>query len=105
RHFVHDLAFPVDLVGAETLREPDGLAMSSRNQYLDARQRAIAPVIHQTLQDMRAAFLAGTSVAEVEAAGQARLVEAGFAVDYAVVRDASLAAPVHGAGGNFVALV
>lgn len=103
RHLVADLAFPVELVAAPTLRDPDGLAMSSRNQYLDADARARAPEIHRTLQAMRERVLAGDPVAAVEQGARQRLAGAGFEVDYAVVRGADLGESP--AGGPWVALV
>jgi pantoate--beta-alanine ligase len=65
RYLVADLAFPVELIAAETRREPDGLAMSSRNQYLSPEERAIAPVIHRTLLAMRDGIRAGRSRAQL----------------------------------------
>ncbi|HEU4813228.1 MAG TPA: pantoate--beta-alanine ligase [Xanthomonadaceae bacterium] len=103
RHLVADLAFPVDLLAAPTLRDPDGLAMSSRNQYLDAAARTRAPEIHRTLQAMRERVLAGDPVVAVEAGAKARLAGAGFEVDYAVVSSPGLAEPAP--GGPWVALV
>jgi pantoate--beta-alanine ligase len=50
RRMVTDLSFPVDVVGCPTVREPDGLAMSSRNAYLTAEERAAAPVLYRALQ-------------------------------------------------------
>jgi pantoate--beta-alanine ligase len=104
RYFVRDLAFPVELLAAPIVREPDGLAMSSRNQYLSAADRATAPEIHRTLLAMRDAAQAGTPRADVEARARGRLEAAGFAVDYAVVRDRGLAEP-DGGPGERVALV
>ncbi|GAA3923364.1 pantoate--beta-alanine ligase [Luteimonas lutimaris] len=104
RYFVRDLAFPVELLPADIVRESDGLAMSSRNQYLAPDERAAAPTIHRTLLAMREAVQAGTSCAEVEAQAVAMLEAAGFAVDYAAVRDRQLATPA-GDTGELVALV
>src|SRR3546814_12797400 len=59
RYLVRDLAFPVELLPAPIVREPDGLALSSRNQYLSADQRATAPTIHRTLLAMPDAAQAG----------------------------------------------
>jgi pantoate--beta-alanine ligase len=59
RRMVHDLSLPVDVVGCPTVREPDGLAMSSRNAYLTPAERAAAPVVHAALQAGRAAVLTG----------------------------------------------
>lgn len=105
RYLVRDLAFPVELIGGETLREPDGLAMSSRNQYLSAEERPLAAEIQQTLQQMRAALVAGTPRAAVETAARSTLGMHGFAVDYAVVRRPDLTEPAEGEGGPRVALI
>ena len=59
RRMVADLSMPVAVVGCETVREPDGLAMSSRNAYLDPAQRCAAPVVHRALRSGAAAVLAG----------------------------------------------
>ncbi|HEY9540691.1 MAG TPA: pantoate--beta-alanine ligase [Luteimonas sp.] len=104
RYLVRDLAFPVELLPAPIVREPDGLALSSRNQYLSADQRATAPTIHRTLLAMRDAAQAGSARAAVEAQAREALEAAGFAVDYAVVRDRHLDEPEDGPGGR-VALV
>lgn len=105
RYLVRDLAFPVDLLAGETLREADGLAMSSRNQYLSTEERPRAAEIHRTLQAMREATVQGQGRERVEAAASARLAAAGFEVDYAVVRGADLALPGDEARGPRVALV
>ena len=105
RYLVRDLAFPLELVAGETLREPDGLAMSSRNQYLSAEERPLAAEIQQTLQQMRAALIAGTPRAAVETAARSTLGMHGFAVDYAVVRRPDLTEPVEGEGGPRAALI
>lgn len=104
RQMVADLAFPIEIVGGDIVRENDGLAMSSRNQYLTADIRPQAAVIRQVLLGMRDASLAGTPRAQVEAEGAARLQAAGFQVDYAVVRLPDLGEPGEGAGAR-VALV
>ncbi len=106
RYLVRDLAFPVELLAAQTVREADGLAMSSRNQYLDAGERVRAPRIHQTLLSMRDALRGGQAPAAVEAAATSGLREDGFEVDYAVVRRADLSETDGVAGaGAYVALV
>lgn len=105
RYLVADLAFPVEVLAADTLREADGLAMSSRNQYLTPGERPRASAIHRALLAMRDAVLAGTPIAAVEADAQARLSDSGFAVDYAVVRRPDLSTPVDGEDGPWVALV
>ena len=105
RHMVRDLAFPIDVVGAETRRDEDGLAMSSRNQYLSAEERAIAPVIHRTLAAMRDAAQSGLSRELIEANARRALELAGFVPDYAVIRTPELAEPVDGEPGRRVALI
>jgi pantoate--beta-alanine ligase len=104
RYMVRDLAFPVEIIAAETRREADGLAMSSRNQYLSAGERPVAAEISRTLQSMRESIRAGNPRAQVEAEATGRLAGAGFVVDYAVVRDRELGVPGEGHGPR-VALV
>ena len=104
RYMVRDLAFPIEIIAAETRREADGLAMSSRNQYLSARERPVAAEISHTLQWMREAVRGGAGRAEVEEQVASRLASAGFEVDYAVVRDRELGIPTEGSGAR-VALI
>lgn len=84
RQIVRDLDFPVELYFGETIREPDGLAMSSRNAYLSAEERKVAPALYQALLAGRKALLSGTRELEQverfmrEAIGEVRAVE----VDY-----------------------
>ena len=105
RHLVRDLAFPVELLAGETRREADGLAMSSRNQYLDAAERATAPEIHRTLLAMRDAIDAGTPIDRVEVRAGERLAAAGFSVDYTAVHTPALEAAGNDFDGPLVALV
>jgi pantoate--beta-alanine ligase len=105
RHLVRDLAFPLEIVAGDTLREADGLAMSSRNQYLSAGERALAPTIHRVLSRMRDAVRAGVPRMQVEAEADAALRDAGFVPDYAVVRTPAFGEPADGARGPRVALV
>ena len=105
RYLVRDLAFPLAIVAGPILREADGLAMSSRNQYLSAGERPVAAELQRTLQAMRAAIAAGTPRAQVEADARAALQRHGFDVDYVVVRRPDLGEPVDGEGGARVALV
>ncbi|MDQ3289152.1 MAG: pantoate--beta-alanine ligase [Pseudomonadota bacterium] len=102
RYMVRDLAFPVEIIGASTVREADGLAMSSRNQYLTQEQRPLAAGIFECLQWMRASVQGGVAFAEVEAGATQRLQSAGFAADYAAIRQRDLEMPAQGA---LVALV
>ena len=86
RHLVRDLAMPIEIVAAPTRREPDGLAMSSRNQYLDPAQRQQATLIHRTLLAMQAGVQAGRELGEIEREARAALVAGGFEPDYAEIR-------------------
>jgi pantoate--beta-alanine ligase len=89
RRMVADLCMPMAIIGATTVREADGLAMSSRNQYLTVTERGTAPIIHQQLQLARTRLLAGVADRDVETAGLAALSTAGLRPDYFVVRDAA----------------
>ena len=93
RYMVRDLAFPVELVAADILREDDGLAMSSRNQYLEADQRPVAAEIRRVLEGMAAAARAARPRELVEQEACERLEAAGFVVDYAVLRRNDLLEP------------
>ena len=104
RYLVRDLAFPIELVAAPTQREADGLAMSSRNQYLSVEERAIAPVLHATLLAMRDALRAGVPRPQAEAQADAALRGAGLVPDYAAIRRPDLSEP-EVAAGALVALV
>ncbi len=102
---MRDLDIPVAIVGVPTVREPDGLALSSRNQYLSGEERATAAVIHRTLHSMRDATCDGAPRAQVEADADAVLRDAGFVPDYAVVRRPDFSVPADGEGGARVALI
>lgn len=98
RRMVRDLDMSVEILGAPTLREADGLAMSSRNVYLSALEREKAVVIHQTLQEAAEAARAGMPLHAIETEAAGTLRELGFEVDYIAIRDAAtLAAPPEGA--------
>jgi pantoate--beta-alanine ligase len=84
---IEDLRLPVAVRVGATLREADGLAMSSRNRYLDAAQRRQAPELHAALERVRAAVRAGqTGFAELERRAVDELARAGFKPDYVEVR-------------------
>jgi len=87
RRMVDDLCIPVEVVGVPTVREPDGLAMSSRNGYLTAEERERAPALHRALQALTQAVEAGGSdLAALERAAAARIDAAGLRTDYVSVR-------------------
>jgi pantoate--beta-alanine ligase len=96
RQMVRDLDVPVRVEVEPTVREPDGLALSSRNRYLSPDQRAVAPGIHRALWATRARARAGeTDVARLEAALGAELAAIpGARVDYARILDADSLRPV-----------
>ena len=93
QQMVTDLAYPLTLLRGEIVREEDGLAMSSRNQYLSPQDRVTAAEINRTLLEMRAQLQAGVSRASVEAGAALRLGAAGFSVDYAAIRTPDLVEP------------
>ena len=90
RHMTLDLALPVEIVGAPTVRAPDGLALSSRNRYLNADQRARAALIHRSLsQAVRAIYGGSIEHAQLEREGSQMLEGAGMSVDYFAIRNAT----------------
>jgi pantoate--beta-alanine ligase len=89
RRMVADLCMAVQIVGAPTVRDSDGLAMSSRNQYLTAAEREVAPRIYQTLQGAANRLQAGdTEFSSIERTGVEALAKAGMKPDYFSVRRA-----------------
>lgn len=106
RRLARELALPLEVVAGPIVRDDDGLALSSRNRYLDAHQRARAPELHATLEWMRESFVEGHARAAIEGAAARRLERAGFQPDYAVVRRAEdLAVPAEDERNGLVALV
>jgi pantoate--beta-alanine ligase len=104
--FVRDLSLPVKVMSAPIRRAADGLALSSRNQYLSAAERARAPLIHDTLLKMRELSANGHPWQALEHTAAARLVRAGFAPDYAVIRRADdLSEPLDGQTDGLIALI
>jgi len=95
QRMVEDLHLPIRLIRGSTEREADGLAMSSRNNFLDAGQRATATVIYRTLEKLAADLRAGQrDYSVLEAAAAANIQAAGLAPDYVAVRNAeNLAIP------------
>ena len=94
RRMVADLCMPVEIVGAPTMRDADGLAMSSRNQYLTPTERALAPRIFEALQAAATRVRTGDAdFASIERAGFATLDGAGFRPDYFSLRKAEDLSP------------
>jgi len=90
KQLVRDLALPVEIMAAPTLREADGLAMSSRNAYLGAEERKVAGQLNLVLKQAIAAARTGGDLRAVEGAAVEALWKAGFAhVDYVAIRDAA----------------
>jgi pantoate--beta-alanine ligase len=97
RALVRGLDLPVEIVPGPTVREPDGLAMSSRNQYLSPDERRRARAIHDALVRVAGAVRSGGDPLAAERAGASALESAGFTVDYVAVRSADdLGPPVRG---------
>ena len=89
RKMVADLCIDVEVVGIPTVRDDDGLALSSRNGYLTRSQRRIAPLLHKTLLDCRDAIACGfDNFLQLESHARLQLLQAGFVPDYFAVRDA-----------------
>jgi pantoate--beta-alanine ligase len=89
RRLARDLDLPVRIAGVPTVREPDGLALSSRNAYLSAEERRIAPNLARVLQSIAAVLAQDpNAVAQEIAHGSAALQQAGFAVEYLEIREA-----------------
>lgn len=115
RRMVADLCMPIEIVGAPTVRAADGLALSSRNQYLSPEERARAPSLYRSLQQAvealravradRSPSSAREAIEAVEESGREALTSAGFAVDYFVARDAGSLAPLAECAGSAPAAV
>ena len=89
-----DLDIPTKILGQRTLREKDGLAMSSRNAYLSMDERAVAPTLYRVLTECAARIKAGQSIAATLGESEAKIERAGFAVDYLEARHAQTLAPI-----------
>lgn len=96
KRFVRDLNIPVEILGAPIVREADGLALSSRNAYLSPAERAVAPVLHQTIQQVATDLAQGRGADDASEAARFRLEAMGLRVDYVAVRDPDTLKPLHG---------
>jgi len=88
RRMAADLDLPVEVIGAPTVREADGLAMSSRNVYLSADNRAKAPELHRIMQAASSGIAAGDAPESALAHAREAIAAAGFTPDYLELRDA-----------------
>jgi pantoate--beta-alanine ligase len=92
-----DLGLPIKILGAPIVRESDGLAMSSRNAYLSAGERAVAPTLHRVLTDCADKIARGAELARVIAQGRTAIEHAGFVPDYLEARNADTLRPIESA--------
>jgi pantoate--beta-alanine ligase len=102
KQMVKDLNLPLEIVAAQTVREPDGLAMSSRNAYLSPQERGVAPKLYHVICRIAADVAAGRAIPEACTAAKAELTRVAFKVDYVEVRDAETLRPVAGATGRLL---
>jgi len=98
KQLVRDLNIPVAIVGCPTVREPDGLALSSRNVRLSPEERARAPALYAALQEAADRLRAGEAPASVLDGARRRVAAAGFILDYLELRDAETLAPAREVG-------
>ena len=106
RTLVRDLNMPIQIIGEPTVRAEDGLALSSRNGYLNAEQRAAAPVLYRSLTQMAEAIRQGESdYPALIAAAQAQQLAAGFRPDYLEVRESNSLRPATADDRQLVILV
>jgi pantoate--beta-alanine ligase len=98
RRFVADLNIPVDIIGVPTVRDADGLALSSRNAYLTPAERAIAPALNAAIVKAAKAIAGGADIAATTTAAAGEILKAGFSsVDYVEARNADTLAPLQNA--------
>lgn len=100
-----DLDLPVRIVGVPTVREPDGLAMSSRNAYLSESERAAAAVLYRALKASAAKIRGGELIARVLDEAGAQIERSGFALDYLEARDAETLEMIEGGGDRPIRLL
>jgi pantoate--beta-alanine ligase len=89
-----DLDLGVKVIGSRTVRERDGLAMSSRNVYLSPEQRQIAPVLYRAMKESAKRLRAGDDIKAAMAGGAELITSAGFVLDYFEARHAETLAPI-----------
>jgi pantoate--beta-alanine ligase len=88
-----DLGLPVEILGVPTVRERDGLALSSRNAYLSATERAAAPTLHRVLKEAAASIRKGAPVGPTLVQSRKAIRAAGFKLDYFEARNAKTLKP------------
>jgi pantoate--beta-alanine ligase len=96
KRLVRDLDIPVEILGAPIVREKDGLALSSRNAYLSAAERRVAPLLFKTISEVAAELVQGRGCDDAVVAARYKLDAAGFRVNYVAVRDPDTLKPLHG---------
>ncbi|MDH0896064.1 MULTISPECIES: pantoate--beta-alanine ligase [unclassified Pseudomonas] len=105
RTLVRDLNMPVQIIGEPTVRAEDGLALSSRNGYLSAEQRAQAPALHRTLRQLAEAIRGGErNFAQLVESGKGSLLSAGLRPDYLEIRESVGLRPAHAEDTRLVIL-
>lgn len=105
RYMAREMSFPVEIISAPTLRESSGLAMSSRNQYLNDSERLIAPKIYLTLCAMREDYQKGVPLEQIEQQAVQALEQAGFDVDYVEILSTNLGKASRSQSKQRVALI
>lgn len=100
RRMTRDLDMPIEIFGGTTVREADGLALSSRNVYLKPEERAVAPTLHRSMTAAAGAIRRGAPVEACLAESRAAITGAGFALDYLDLRDAETLGPADVASGR-----
>ncbi|WP_282570147.1 pantoate--beta-alanine ligase [Bosea sp. F3-2] len=100
-----DLDLGIHVVPLATIREVDGLAMSSRNRYLSPEHRALAPILHRVMQDLAARIRNEDPLFQAVAAAQNEIITAGFELDYLEARHAETLAPITGLADGPVRLL
>jgi pantoate--beta-alanine ligase len=104
RTMVEDLSLPLEIIGVETVREPSGLAMSSRNGYLSADEKHRAAALKAALDTLASQIGDGGQISEAIDGANQRLIDAGFRPDYLEVRSATTLAPATDADKELVVL-
>jgi pantoate--beta-alanine ligase len=94
RQLAKDLDLPLKILGVKTVREKDGLALSSRNAYLSAAERSAAPVLYRVLKASAARIKSGEPITQVLDVSRREIDVAGFALDYLEARHALTLAPI-----------